>query len=163
MYCGAGTVLQVLCCRYCDAGTAWCRSCRYSPPSRRLLDERGRKPLSTPCSSTNLTLSIMAASKALHMYQTVKIQVLRRSALKLNAAGIFPMYSTCNTFNSTNCAGVGYYAEYYGVLSDVRQSAEHATRDQARVADGRARKPTWVDDRAELGCLLRMGGVEMEA
>jgi hypothetical protein len=47
-----------------------------------------------------------------------KIQVLRRSAIKLNAAGIFPMYSTFNTFNSTNCAGVDY-SEYYSALSDV--------------------------------------------
>jgi hypothetical protein len=47
-----------------------------------------------------------------------KIQVLRRSALKLNSAGILPMYSSFNSFNSTNCNGVDY-AEYYGALSDV--------------------------------------------
>jgi hypothetical protein len=47
-----------------------------------------------------------------------KIQVLRRSALKLNAAGIFPMFSSFNSFNSSKCAGVDY-AEYYGALSDV--------------------------------------------
>jgi hypothetical protein len=46
-----------------------------------------------------------------------KMTVLRRTAQKLNAAGIWPMFSATNSFGR-QCAGVDY-SEYYNTLSDV--------------------------------------------
>ena len=49
-----------------------------------------------------------------------KIEMMRRLARKLNAAGIWPIYSTFNGFNDTKYRDCPFpYDEYYQALADV--------------------------------------------
>ena len=47
-----------------------------------------------------------------------KIAALRRTAIKLNQAGIWPMFSVINQPGSKRCGGLDY-SEYFDALSDV--------------------------------------------
>ena len=49
-----------------------------------------------------------------------KIEMMRRLAIKLNAAGIWPIYSTFNGFNDTKYRDCPFpYDEYYQALANV--------------------------------------------
>lgn len=100
---------------------------------------------------TGGTLHIPPAELA-GMYRD-KIEVLRRSAAKLNAAGIWPMFSSFNELGSTRCALP--YEEYYGALKDVGWfrfyeffGVGHLANYLAETAAG---LPVVVHDAANLG------------
>jgi uncharacterized lipoprotein NlpE involved in copper resistance len=73
-----------------------------------------------------------------------KIEMMRRLALKLNAAGIWPIYSTFNGFSDTKYRNCPFpYDEYYRALADVGWfrfcASTHDTRSVSGVLVGQRR------------------------